>query len=122
MLDYLRDRFKSFGHAGAGLWFLVKSEPQARIHMLATAVVLIAAWGLDVNRQDWLWLILAIALVWISEAFNTAFEHLCNVVSPEYSQSVKRAKDIAAGAVLVAAIAAALIGIIVFTPYIQALF
>ena len=121
MLDYLRDRIKSFGHAGAGLGFLVKSEPQARIHMLASAVVLIAAWGLDLNRHDWMWLIVAIALVWISEAFNTAFEHLCNVVSPEYSQSVKRAKDIAAGAVLIAAIAAAFIGIIVFTPYIHAL-
>ena len=122
MLKYLSIRLKSFAHAWAGLVFLMKSEPHARIHFLATIMVLIAAWGLEVSRQDWLWLILAITLVWMSEAINTAIEHLCDVVSPEYSQSVKRAKDIAAGAVLIAAIAAVIIGVIVFIPHIRPLF
>ncbi len=122
MLKYLSNRFKSFGHAWAGLVFLAKSEPHARIHLLATVLVLLAAWGLDVSRQDWLWLILAITLVWMSEAVNTAIEYLCDVISPEYSQSVKRAKDIAAGTVLIAATAAVIIGVIVFIPYIRLLF
>ncbi|PCJ74875.1 MAG: diacylglycerol kinase [Rhodobacteraceae bacterium] len=112
---------KSFGYAAAGLLFLLKSEPHARIHMLATTLVIIAAIALDVTRQDWLWLVLAITLVWVFEAMNTAIEHLCDVVSSQYSQSVKRAKDVAAGAVLIAAIAAAIIGILVFYPYIRAL-
>ena len=118
----LRARIKSFGYAWAGLVSMVKSEPHARFHLLATLLVLILAWGLDVSRQDWLWLIVAIALVWVSESMNTAFECLCDVVSPEYSESVKRAKDIAAGAVLIAAVTAAVIGISVFGTHICALF
>lgn len=121
-MKLLRARIKSFGHAWAGLVFLVKTEPHARVYLLATIVVLISAWGLDVSRQDWLWLILAIALVWISEAINTAIEYLCDVVSPEYSENVKCAKDIAAGAVLIAAFVAVIIGISVFGAYICALF
>ncbi len=121
MLRYLHVRFKSFGYAMAGLLFLLKSEPHARIHLLATAVVVIAAIALDVARQDWLWLTVAITLVWVVEAINTAIEHLCDVVSPEHSQNVRRAKDVAAGAVLIAAIAAMTIGIIVFYPFIRAL-
>lgn len=117
-----RERIKNFGHACAGLVFLVKSEPHARFHLLATILVLFGAWTMEVSRQDWLWLILAITLVWVSEAINTAFEFLCDVVSPDFSENVKRAKDIAAGAVLIAAIAAAVIGIFVFGPYILALF
>lgn len=122
MLKYIALRIKSFGHAGAGLVFLLKSEPHARIHLLATTLVVIAAIALDVSRQDWLWLVLAITLVWTFEAMNTAVEHLCDVVSPEHSQSVKRAKDVAAGAVLIAAIAAAIIGVCVFYPHLRALF
>lgn len=118
----VRERIKSFGHACAGLVFLVKSEPHARFHLVATVLVLFAAWGIDVSRHDWLWLILAITLVWVSEAINTAFEFLCDVVSPEFSESVKRAKDIAAGAVLISSLAAAIIGISVFGTYILALF
>ncbi len=121
MLKYLYIRVKSFGYAGAGLLFLLKSEPHARIHLLATTLVIIAAIALDVTRQDWLWLTLAITLVWTFEAMNTAIEYLCDVVSPEHSESVKRAKDVAAGAVLIAAIAAVIIGITVFYPHIRAL-
>jgi diacylglycerol kinase len=121
MLKYLYVRIKSFGYAAAGLVFLLKSEPHARIHLLATTLVIIAAFALDVTRQDWLWLTLAITLVWAFEAINTAIEHLCDVIAPEQSESVKRAKDVAAGAVLIAATAAAIIGITVFTPYIRAL-
>ena len=121
MLEYLKVRIKSFYYAGSGLAFLLKSEPHARIHFLVTILVIISALALDVARLDWLWLTLAIALVWMFEAMNTAIEYLCDVVSPEHSESVKRAKDVAAGAVLVAAIAAAIIGITVFYPHIRAL-
>lgn len=121
MLRYLHVRLKSFGYAGAGLLFLLKSEPHARIHLLATALVVIAAIALDVTRQDWLWLTVAITMVWTVEAINTAIEHLCDVISPEHSESVQRAKDVAAAAVLIAAIAAAIIGFTVFTPHIRAL-
>ncbi len=122
MLKYLHVRVKSFRYAAAGLVFLLKSEPHARIHLLATTLVIIVAIALDISRQDWLWLAVAITLVWAFEAVNTAIEHLCDVVSPEHSQSVKRAKDVAAGAVLIAAIGAAIIGLCVFYPHARALF
>ena len=72
---------------------------------------------LGIAPDDWRWIVLAIAFVWVAEIVNTAFEHLCNVVQPDFHVSVKAAKDVAAGAVLVAAMAAAVIGGLVFLPY-----
>jgi diacylglycerol kinase (ATP) len=71
-----------------------------------------------VSLTDWRWLALAIVLVWFAEAMNTAFEHLCDVVSPEFHASVKTSKDIAAGAVLICATGAATLGVSIFLPYI----
>lgn len=122
MIAYLKARYKSFGYAFAGLRFIVASQPHARIHIVAAILVIICGGLVGITGQDWLWLVVAIALVWITESINTAIEFLCDVVSPDYSEGVKRAKDIAAASVLIAAIAAAIIGIIVFYPYIVALF
>jgi diacylglycerol kinase len=73
---------------------------------------------LKVTPADWRWLIAAIGLVWMAETFNTAVEYVCDTVSPGYSETVKRAKDIAAGAVLICAVAAALMGAITLWPYV----
>ncbi len=110
-------RSKSFVHAFAGLAFMLRTQHNAWLHLVATVVVVGAGILLKVSANDWRWLIAAMALVWLAEAMNTAFEHLCDVVSPEFNQSVKRSKDIAAAAVLFAAIAAALIGILTLWPY-----
>ena len=67
------------------------------------------------------WLIAAITLVWLAEAMNTAFEHLCDVVQPEFHVSVQRAKDIAAAAVLICVMGAALLGLMTLWPYVNAL-
>jgi diacylglycerol kinase (ATP) len=113
-------RLKSFTYAFAGFAFMLRTQHNAWLHLLATFIVVAAGFALQVGANDWRWLIAAIALVWLAEAMNTAFEHLCDVVSPEFHQSVKRSKDIAAGAVLVAAIAAALIGVMTLWPYLSA--
>lgn len=110
-------RLKSFGYAFQGFAFMLKTQHNAWLHLIATVAVVCTGFALQVSAEDWRWLIVAIALVWLAEAMNTAFEHLCDVVSPEFHPSVKRAKDIAASAVLFAAIAAALIGAITFWPY-----
>lgn len=115
-------RFKSFVHAFAGFAFMLRTQHNAWLHLIATIGVVGAGLALQVSANDWRWLIAAIALVWLAEAINTAFEHLCDVVSPEFHPSVKRAKDIAAAAVLVSAIAAAVIGVITFAPYLVAAF
>jgi diacylglycerol kinase (ATP) len=83
---------------------------------------LVAAFLLRVSAGDWCWIILAISIVWTAEALNTAFEFLADAASPEFHPLVRDAKDVAAGAVLVTAIAAGIIGAIIFCPYVARLF
>ncbi|MEQ1709107.1 MAG: diacylglycerol kinase family protein [Terricaulis sp.] len=111
-------RLKSFSYAFAGFAFMLRSQHNAWLHFIATILVVAAGLLFQVSADDWRWLIAAIALVWLAETMNTAFEHLCDVVSPEFHPSVKRAKDIAAAAVLVCAIAAACIGAMTLAPYV----
>ncbi len=113
----LRDRLKSFRYAGQGIIFALRTQHNAWIHLFAAVVVCAAGFYLQISTTDWRWIIMAICLVWFAELMNTAFEYLCDVISPEFHISVKRAKDIAAGAVLICAIAEALIGFMVFLPY-----
>jgi len=115
----LGSRLKSFGYALQGLGFMLKTQHNAWLHLAATVLVILAASFLQVRLEDWRWLVFAMALVWMAEAFNTAVEYVCNVVSPQYSEAVKNAKDIAAGAVLVCAIAAAVIGFLTIWPYVE---
>jgi diacylglycerol kinase (ATP) len=111
-------RLKSFRFAFAGLAFMLRTQHNAWLHLVATVIVVALGFILDVNADDWRWLIVAIALVWIAETVNTAFEHLCDVVQPEFHVSVQRSKDIAAGAVLVSAIGATILGAITLWPYV----
>ncbi|MEQ1619558.1 MAG: diacylglycerol kinase family protein [Terricaulis sp.] len=111
-------RLKSFTHAFEGLAVMLRTQHNAWLHLIASVAVVVAGLVFKVSADDWRWLIAAMALVWAAETVNTAFEHLCDVVSPEFHPSVKRAKDIAAAAVLVCAIAAVLLGAITFAPYV----
>ncbi|MFK7896082.1 MAG: diacylglycerol kinase family protein [Myxococcota bacterium] len=104
---------RTFVFAFRGIAEMLRTERNARIHAFATALVIGFGFALGVDRSEWIALVLAIAFVWSAEGFNTAFEALCDVASPDYHPQVKRAKDIAAGAVLLAAIGAALIAILI---------
>jgi diacylglycerol kinase len=115
----LASRMRSFGFAVRGLGFVLKTQHNAWIHLAATAIVVAAGIALRISADDWRWIVLAVTLVWAAEALNTAVEHVCNVVQPELHASVKAAKDVAAGAALVAAIGAAIIGLMVFWPYVR---
>ena len=112
-------RVRGFRFAFEGLWFVLRTQHNAWLHVTATAAVCALGFSLGISRPDWMWLIFAICLVWIAEALNTAFELLCNMVSPQLSHSVKRAKDVAAAAVLIAAGGAVIIGGLVFFPYLS---
>lgn len=113
-------RVRSFGYALQGLAFMFRTQHNAWLHGVATVCTIVLAAWLRLDPGDWCWLIVAIAMVWVAEAFNTAVEYVCDVVSPHYSDAVKRAKDIAAGAVLICAVAAVLIGAITLWPYVAA--
>jgi len=110
-------RLQSFSHAFEGLRFLVGNEPNMRIHLGLAATAISAGIWLRIDLNEWRWLILAIALVLAAEALNTAVEQVCNAVSRSFNPAIKAAKDVAAGAVLIAAIAAALIGGSIFLPH-----
>jgi diacylglycerol kinase (ATP) len=110
-------RLKSVRHAVAGIAVMLRTQHNAWLHFVATIGVCAAGALLHISENDWRWVVVAIVLVWVSEGVNTAFEHLCDVVSPEFHASVKISKDIAAGAVLITAIGAAILGAMIFLPY-----
>ena len=112
-------RLRSFRYAFAGIGMLLKSQHNAWIHALATVIVIGAGLWFKVAAGEWCWLVLAIMAVWSAEAMNTAFEFLADAASPGFHPLVKHAKDVAAGAVLLAAIGAAVIGLLVFAPYLM---
>jgi len=114
-------RLNSFSHALRGMAQLVRTQPNARVHLLATLLVCAVGFYFSLERMEWLWLIVAIVLVWSAEAFNTALEELADTVHPERHPGIGRAKDVAAAAVLIAALGAAAIGVLVFAPHVAAL-
>ncbi|MBV7533697.1 diacylglycerol kinase [Chitinophaga sp. sic0106] len=115
--SYFKNRLASFGYAFAGFFAFVKSEPHARIHAVSTVAVVAAGCWFQVSKPDWLWLLWSMALVWITEMLNTVIEKMMDHLSPAIHPKVKFIKDLAAAAVLVAAIAAAITGGCIFWPY-----
>lgn len=114
-------RIRSFRFALRGIWTTLATQHNAWIHLVATTAAIALGFALRIGSGEWLAVVLAIMAVWTAEALNTAFEALCNVTSPEFHPLVARAKDVAAGAVLISAIGAAVIGLIVFGPKLLAL-
>jgi diacylglycerol kinase (ATP) len=114
----LSARLRSFIYAGRGVRTMLTSQHNAWIHAAATSVVIGAGVGTGVGRLEWIALVLAITSVWTAEALNTAFEFLCDVASPDFHPLVEKAKDVAAGAVLLCAVGATVIAALVFTPHV----
>jgi diacylglycerol kinase (ATP) len=96
---------------------MLASQHNAWIHAAATIAVAAAGFYIHLSRAEWCWIILTIVSVWTAEALNTAFEFLTDVASPEFHPLAEKAKDVAAGAVLITAIGSVLIGIVVFGPH-----
>ena len=113
----LAKRVQSFRDAGRGIVTTVRTQHNAWIHIVAAILVVSLGLVLGLRLEDWKWLVLTIALVCFAETVNTAIEYLCDVVSPEHNEAVKHAKDIAAGAVLICAICAVIMGALIFLPY-----
>ena len=102
--------------AARGLGSLLRTSPNARIHLVATLIVIALGLWLRLSIAQWLWIAGAIGMVWAAEGFNSAIEALADRVSTEHDPLIGRAKDLAAGAVLATAIAAATIGLLIFIP------
>lgn len=121
-MSWIGKRIASFGFAFKGIGILYRDTPNALIHLIFTVGVLIAGFLLHISVGEWIAVILCIGIVTAAEAFNSALESLADKVSPEKDPLIGKAKDLAAGAVLVAAVMAAIIGIIIFLPKIISLF
>lgn len=114
LTNSIKKNLKSFKYAFQGIKFLVKEENNFRYHLLAAVVAVALGFYLQVTTTEWLVIITMIGLVLMAEAFNTSLEKLIDILHPELHPKVGKAKDIAAGAVLIIAIAAAIVGITIF--------
>jgi diacylglycerol kinase (ATP) len=114
-------RLKSFVYAWEGIVSFFRKEHNAQIHLAATVLVLVLSVTLGINKWEAIAVVFSIAFVWITEMINTAIEKTIDFISIEKHPQIKLVKDIAAGAVLIASIAAVIVGCFVFIPKLIAL-
>lgn len=104
-------------HAFDGIITMLKEERNMRFHVLSAMAAVVIGWLLKINTADWLWILLVIFLVFAAEFLNTVTEAVTDLlVSHHFDINVKKAKDVAAGGVLLAALFAVLVGLIIFVP------
>jgi diacylglycerol kinase len=114
--EFFRLRARSFRYAFAGWWYVIRTQKNAWIHTTISVAVLLVAFLLHLSARDWAVLILAIAMVWMGEFLNTALEAVVDLASPELHPLARVGKDVGAAAVLIAAIASILIGLLILGP------
>jgi len=114
--------FKSLGYALQGIRTIVEDEPNFTLHLSAALGVCIAGWYFSIESWEWVALSLTIGIVMTAEAFNTSLENLTDLASPEIHPLAKKAKDTAAGAVLLTGVMAIIVACLIFIPKISDLF
>jgi len=114
--SFFVNRLKSVGFALKGAILLITKESSIKIQFVITIIVTIAGFYFDISNTEWLIQILAIAIVISIEGVNTAIEEVANFIHPEYHKKIGYIKDIAAGAVFIAAVCASILGIIIYIP------
>ncbi len=116
LLKYLKQRISGFKYAFNGLYYVLKKQANMRIHFVAMILVILAGFYFRVSTTEWLFLILTISFVLVSEVINTAIEEIVNFISPKYNTQAGIIKDLAAAFVLLSAIFAVVVGTIIFVP------
>lgn len=115
-------QLRSFHYAWKGIRHCIGKEQNLSFHLIATVCVIVAGLLLDITRLEWVAVVLCIGMVIAAELFNSAIERLVDFVSPQFHPLAGHIKDIAAGAVLVCALAAIAVGLLIFIPYLTRLF
>ena len=113
---------KRLGYALNGLFLLIKTERHFQIHLIALALAIIMGSFFKISAIDWIVLLSISGLVLACEAINSSMERLSDLITKDFNLQIKHIKDIAASAVLIAAIIALTIGIIIFYPHVEKLF
>jgi len=116
MINFFQTRAKSFRYAFEGWWHVIRTQSNAWIHAIISVAVILACFWLQLPARDWAVIILAIGMVWAAEFFNTALEAITDLVSPEKNHLAKISKDVGAAAVLIAAAASIIIGLLILGP------
>jgi len=109
-------RLRSFGHALSGILYVLRTQRNAWIHAVATTIVVTLGLWLETPPERWPPLLLSIGLVWMAEFINTALEAIVDLASPQHHRLARVGKDVGAAAVLIAALAAALVGVLTLGP------
>ncbi len=121
-MNLFSNLWRSVSNAGSGWRYLFTSQQNFRIQVFFALVVFIVAWLLQVRRQDWIVLLLLVTMVLVLEALNTVFEFFLDMLKPKIHSYVKMFKDMLAAMVLLASVAAGIIGLIIFYPYLKNIF
>jgi len=117
LMNFLSKRIKAFKYAFKGIYLFFKEEQHAKIHLIIFLMVLLAGFYFDITKTEWMMILMISALVISSEMINSSLEKTLDRIHPEKDEAIGKAKDIAAGAVLVCAVIAVVFGIMVFLPY-----
>lgn len=115
-MNYWQKRKNAFSYASKGIWQFFMEEAHAKIHLIMAILVTVSGFIFQINRVEWIVIFLCIGIVWMAEIINSAIENLVDLISPEKHELAGKAKDLAAGAVLVVSIMSATIGLIIFIP------
>jgi len=113
---FFRSRVRSFHHAFAGIWYVIRTQKNAWIHLIIMIMVIVLAAWLRVSRFDWAVLVVAIGIVWLAEFLNTSIEAIVDLVSPQRHPLAKISKDVGAAAVLITAATAVIVGLLLLGP------
>lgn len=114
--SYFITRFKSIKYAAKGAYLLLKTEASIQIQFSVAMIMIVIGFLFEISSIEWMFQLLAIGLVLVSESLNTGIEKLCDFIHPEYHKKIGFIKDISAGASTFAAIIAIIIGLIIYLP------
>ena len=116
MIEFFQSRGRSFQHAFHGWWFVLRTQRNAWIHAVATALVIVLSFWLELPARDWAVVLIAVAMVWTAEFINTALEASVDLASPQQHYLARVGKDVGAAAVLIASMSSLLIGLLILGP------
>ncbi len=116
MNKFIRTRLASFKYAFSGWWYVIRTQSNAWIHTLASVMVILFGIWLEIDKNDWIFILIAVAFVWTAEFLNTALEVVVDLATKEHHPLAKVSKDVGAAAVLIAALTSVVIGLLILGP------
>ncbi|MBO2545643.1 diacylglycerol kinase family protein [Salegentibacter sp. BDJ18] len=116
--SFLGKRIRGGGYAIKGAWLLLKHEQSIQVQFVLAIIMCIAGYFFDINKTEWMFQFVAIGLVMTAEGLNSGLEAMADFVHPDFHSKIGHIKDIAAGAVFIAAVTAVIIGAFIYFPYI----